>query len=722
MAKWYYKNEKDHVEHGPVSTRDLKKLVQNGTITPQHRLKKDEMQKWIHATKVQGLEFFDSEQVASKSNKKHSKLPEKNNARSFLRLAAIGFACLGLFALVVVFSTFTRQGVLWQKGSDGNSVLQPIEGTVERFEDHPEPIVKAIRDGLIVFELRDLESDAKTSHYLFFDEPNEVDVIVKRATPAGDMFASSGDGHIGWCYAPNETGRNPLSQTQLSSEESLKVDWKARETSDGYEFVKTTVFENKYIKTWLTKTISISGTSWKSVVTRKSWFKEESSFKEATPPGTPNPYTKVGKTSHGRAIRLDTTLPKEKANVVDSKTLRIWVGTEGQQFSSTRFPMDYDVPTQLKTLVSENQNRMLFGLFEMSEDFRGKFKNVKNALVEKQIKTSFSRQRKTLDEMIQKELEMGDAWLLRIDEFLTEGQLAISAVFGTNSNWTEDQTEETEGHFVAIPYYNCILHANQNLEIEDLVPGDWILASVKQRPNQNPEMLARLSLQPNERSKFRPRSISLDALAIRRIGQTETSYSNFMANHRKESTHANKADSELVIGEDEVSILNSQDVEKVLPKIAIAETLNSQPKDIIGTSLKISNGYYKGKNGADRIGLLVYGDLVFYVSQGKPDQFGIIWKRLPEHLLNDENVFVFGAEPNHDSLLIVTKLKSKNLNAITVFPDGDLSKIKGAIAVSYVNGNVSVSGPHKSASAELKSSWRQIVGDAAPELLEQAVR
>lgn len=53
MAKWHY--QKNGTTHGPIDSAQLKQLAQSGGVGPDDLLRRDDMQKWAKASKVQGL-------------------------------------------------------------------------------------------------------------------------------------------------------------------------------------------------------------------------------------------------------------------------------------------------------------------------------------------------------------------------------------------------------------------------------------------------------------------------------------------------------------------------------------------------------------------------------------------------------------------------------------------------------------------------------------------
>ena len=53
MAKWFY--QRNGVTHGPVDSTQLKRLAQAGELIPDDLLRREDMQSWTKASKVQGL-------------------------------------------------------------------------------------------------------------------------------------------------------------------------------------------------------------------------------------------------------------------------------------------------------------------------------------------------------------------------------------------------------------------------------------------------------------------------------------------------------------------------------------------------------------------------------------------------------------------------------------------------------------------------------------------
>ena len=53
MANWFYK--KNGTTHGPIDSAKLKQLAQTGELRPDDFLRREDMQSWAMASKVQGL-------------------------------------------------------------------------------------------------------------------------------------------------------------------------------------------------------------------------------------------------------------------------------------------------------------------------------------------------------------------------------------------------------------------------------------------------------------------------------------------------------------------------------------------------------------------------------------------------------------------------------------------------------------------------------------------
>ena len=56
---WYYKINGE--EHGPVTSDDLRKMAVAGTLNPNDLVRKEEMNEWVPANRLKGLEFANAD-------------------------------------------------------------------------------------------------------------------------------------------------------------------------------------------------------------------------------------------------------------------------------------------------------------------------------------------------------------------------------------------------------------------------------------------------------------------------------------------------------------------------------------------------------------------------------------------------------------------------------------------------------------------------------------
>ncbi|QDU78530.1 RDD family protein [Polystyrenella longa] len=57
--KWYYQINGE--EHGPVTSDDLRRMAVAGTLNPNDLVRKEDMDEWLPATRLKGLEFANTD-------------------------------------------------------------------------------------------------------------------------------------------------------------------------------------------------------------------------------------------------------------------------------------------------------------------------------------------------------------------------------------------------------------------------------------------------------------------------------------------------------------------------------------------------------------------------------------------------------------------------------------------------------------------------------------
>ncbi|MAT15106.1 MAG: hypothetical protein CMJ46_07525 [Planctomyces sp.] len=58
-VNWYYKILGE--EHGPVTSQDLRRMAMEGTLNPDDLVRKEEMNDWVAASRLKGIEFANSQ-------------------------------------------------------------------------------------------------------------------------------------------------------------------------------------------------------------------------------------------------------------------------------------------------------------------------------------------------------------------------------------------------------------------------------------------------------------------------------------------------------------------------------------------------------------------------------------------------------------------------------------------------------------------------------------